>query len=229
VPIPGPPSGPGLGTTTDRARAHRTQNIRPGLPRLVLAGVLAAVAGIGVVLGVRFLGPGHAGATPGSGRHPSAAGATSSPASSPPPRDAFGVPTVTRECPAASVPGAGARCTAQPECWNGLVSIAGNVTIAPLPCRGAYYYQTFAIGLMPASLHTWDQDTVQADPTVMAVCSKAVLLRSRTGPGLRIGPRRWEVDVVPPDETEYDKGARYYRCLGRLAAGGYFHAPVFGP
>jgi len=40
-----------------------------------------------------------------------------------------------------------------------------------------------------------------------------VLLTSRRGQARQIPKRSWEIDVLPPDQTAFDSGARAYRCL----------------
>jgi hypothetical protein len=125
----------------------------------------------------------------------------------------LGVPTVAQGCPAAAVPGAGARCPSAPECWNGIVEISGNETASPLPCDGTHDWETFAIAILPSSVTTFDAEQVAANPTVRAVCSMAVMLRSRHGAARRIPAGVWEIQVLPPDEAAFDSGARAYRCL----------------
>ena len=179
---------------------------------------LAAALGGGVVLvvvaalfaGAHFFGPGRA---PGQGRpgggasvHAGGVGAV------------FGVPTVTSGCPAAAGT-SGARCPSSPECWNGIVEIAGDTTVRSLPCTGPHVWETFAIGILPAAASTSDAAIVAKNPAVRAVCSASVLLRSRAGAARKIPAASWEIDVVPPDEAAYDSGARAYRCLAHVLTG----------
>jgi hypothetical protein len=168
-----------------------------------IGGGLALIAVAAVLVGNHFLSPStptsNSGSTGGSG--PSAASGS------------FGIATTTDNCPAAQVPGAGAQCPAAPECWAGYISIGGSISINPLPCDGPHLYQTFAIGIMPTSSATFDSDTLKTDPTVRAVCSAAVLLNSRSSQGKRVPPRKWEVQVVAPDEAAFDSGVRTYRCM----------------
>lgn len=134
---------------------------------------------------------------------------------------AFGIATTTRHCPAASVPGASARCPRSPECWDGLVETDGVITTAnPLPCGKSHSWQTFAIGIMPTDASTFNVNIVQANPVVRAVCSSAVLLRSRAGRARLIPRSRWSIQVVPPDEVAYNSGVRTYRCLASLGYDG---------
>ncbi len=125
----------------------------------------------------------------------------------------FGIPTVTSGCPAASVRATAARCPAAPECWNGLVVNAGDASARSLPCGRPHVWETFAIAILPADARTFDQDILEANPTVRAVCSTPVLLTSRRGQARQIPASGWEIDVLPPDEAAYDSGARAYRCV----------------
>jgi serine/threonine protein kinase len=133
--------------------------------------------------------------------------------------DTFDVATTTSDCPAASVAGAGARCTASPECWDGLDEIEGVITASPLPCTGQHTWQTFAIGVMPSDASAFNVNIVQANRTVSAVCSYQVLLSSRAGKARLIPQSRWSIQVVPPDEAAFDSGVRTYRCLAALGYG----------
>ena len=120
-------------------------------------------------------------------------------------------------CGAASVTGAGARCPAAPECWDGLFETNGDIaTPRALPCMGPHTWQTFAIAIMPSDVASFNANTVQASPTVRAVCSYSVLLRSRVGKARLIPRGLWTIQVVPPDEAAYNAGVRTYRCLATL-------------
>jgi hypothetical protein len=141
----------------------------------------------------------------------------------------FGIPTVVSGCPAVSVRAAEARCTRAPECWNGLVIISGDVTASALPCAGRHYWQTFAIALLPTGAQTYDQNIVQANASVRAVCSLPVLLSSRAGAARRIPRRGWEIAVMPPDQAAFDSGARAYRCVAHMIRGALPRTSQFGP
>jgi hypothetical protein len=69
---------------------------------------------------------------------------------------------------------------------------------------------------MPASSATFNSDALASDPTVRSVCSKTVMLKSRVGQAGRIPSRRWETQVVAPDEAAFDSGVRTYRCIAGL-------------
>jgi hypothetical protein len=180
---------------------------------------LATLGGGGLVLVIiaalivihRLGGPGNAGAA-GNGAAGNGAARSGAAAAI----GTFGIATTTSHCPAASVPGAGARCPAAPECWNGVVEDEGVITVRALPCDKPHTWQTFAIGIMPSDASTIDVNVVQANPAVHAVCSPQVLLRSRAGQARQIPASRWMIQVVPPDEEAYNTGVRTYRCFASL-------------
>jgi serine/threonine protein kinase len=210
----GTPAGSGPGDSPDNlapaaAAARRRRSL---LRASALAAGLVIIVGAAAIIGTRIL-------PYGSGR---ASGTASAPpgARSPGAPSVFGIPTVTSGCPAASVGTAGARCPASAECWNGLVVISGNATAGSLPCAEPHVWQTFAIAILPADVRTWDYDIVQANATVRAVCSMPVLLKSRQGTAVQLPASAWEIDVLPPDEAAFSSGARAYRCVAHLLAGG---------
>jgi tRNA A-37 threonylcarbamoyl transferase component Bud32 len=214
----GPPASDGGPTTSARHRQGGEERTRGRQPAR-LAGLTAGLAVIivaAVLAGARFLGPGPGpGAGPGAG-HQASPGATagrSSATAAATTAPVYGIATTSAGCPAAAVQGAVARCPAQPECFNGLVVIAGSATAAPLPCDQSHYWQTFAIAILPAGLQTYSQPLVAADPTGRRVCSQAVMLASRQGQARRLPAADWEIQVLPPSEAAYDSGARAYRCL----------------
>jgi len=172
-----------------------------------LAAGLAAIIAAALFAGARFLphgaGTGGPSGTPASTRTGGAVSVA----------DVFGVPVRTAGCPAAALRVAVARCPASPECFNGLVVMSGAASAEPLPCRQPHYWETFALAILPASVQTFDQPTVSADPTVRKVCSVAVMLASRQGPARRLPAPDWEIQVLPPSEAAYDSGSRVYRCV----------------
>jgi hypothetical protein len=213
------PDRAGDGTAGTTAGSYAPTQRWPPATRLtgLIAGFVL-VAAVAAFLGARVLG--HAG-PPDPGR---SAGASQHGTPG-----VFGIPTVTSGCAAASVRSAEARCPRAPECWNGLVEISGDVTAAPLPCTGPHDWQTFAIALLPTDAQTYDLNIVQANASVRAVCSKAVLLRSRVGAARRIPKRNWTIAVVPPDQAAFDSGARAYRCVARKISGASPRTSQFGP
>jgi len=214
----GIPSGPGRDGTQPPGPPRRR---RPVTLLLAAAGVVLLV-GAAAVVGARVLSPG------------ASAGAPSAPSSTGPgpgaaPAAGFGVPTVTSGCPAASVPGAGARCPRSPECWAGLVISADSASARSLPCTRPHTWQTFAVAILPADVRTFDADTVAANPTVSAVCSMRVLLASRRGAARQLPAGSWQFAVLPPDEAAFDGGARTYRCLAARSSGAGSSTSQFGP
>jgi serine/threonine protein kinase len=210
----------GTGDRTPFAATGSTQpdRRRPPIARLVaLTAGVVIIAGIAAVLGARYLG--HGGGTPPG---PSV---SSSHASVP---NVFGVPTITSGCPAAAVRAAEARCPKTPECWNGLVIISGNVTAGSLLCTGRHVWETFAIAILPTDAQTYDENIVQSDASVRAVCAMPVMLKSRVGAARQIPKREWEISVMPPDQDAFDSGARAYRCVAHRLSGPVPRTAQFG-
>ncbi len=209
VPVPGYGPGPAPGWT-EPGTGHRSQSRRLR-PWTVVAGAacgLVVVVVASLIVGARLLGPGSS---------PTGAGSTGAGSNGVPGAlGSFGIATTTKDCPAVSVPGAGARCPSSPECWNGIVEDVGIITATTLPCTGPHSWQTFAIGIMPSDASGFNVNIVQANSTVRAVCSFNVLLSSRSGQAKQIPRSRWRIQVVPPDEAAYDTGVRTYRCLASL-------------
>ncbi|HEY3905740.1 MAG TPA: protein kinase [Streptosporangiaceae bacterium] len=155
-----------------------------------VGGGLALIAVAAILVGNHFLSPSGAGS--------------------------FGIASTTANCPATHVPGAGAQCPASSECWAGTVNIEGSITMSALPCAGPHSWQTYAIGIMPASSATFNSYALQNDPTVRSVCSATVMLKSRVGQAKQIPRHKWEIQVVPPDEAAFDSGVRTYRCIAGI-------------
>jgi serine/threonine protein kinase len=225
--MPGTSGPAGTGITTGAPAGHGAGTTAPARRWRPLG--LAAVAGGGLVLvllaalivGIRLLAPGGGSATSGSATSGSATSGVAARTGVGGGIGTFGIAVTASHCPAASVPGAGARCPASPECWDGLVEISGIITTpSALPCRGPHSWQTFAIGIMPSDVSSFNANIVGANPTVSRVCSYAVMLRSRVGRARLIPPSRWMIQVVPPDEAAYDSGVRTYRCLASLSLDG---------
>jgi serine/threonine protein kinase len=214
----GIPSGPGPAGTEPSAPARRRRTVTL---LLAAAGVIL-LAGAAAVVGARVLSPGA-----GTGAPAAPAGTGAGPVAAP--AAGFGVPTVTSGCPAASAPGAGARCPRGPECWAGLVVTAGSASARGLPCTRPHVWQTFAIAILPAGVRTFDADKVTANPTVSAVCSMQVLLASRRGTARQLPAGSWQIAVLPPDEAAFDRGARAYRCLAARSSGAESSTSQFGP
>jgi hypothetical protein len=195
----GPTSADALGSA---ARAGRW---RPSLTLAAVGGGVAVAVAAALLVVPRLLSPG--GGPAGNGP----AGA-----STPEAIDVFGVATTTEHCPAALVTSAGAQCVTKPECWFGVNDFNGVISAAAVPCNEAHSWQTFAIAMMPRGSATFNVNIVQADPIVQALCSAKVLLASRTGAALRVPESAWQIQVMPPDETDYNDGVRTVRCLAGL-------------
>jgi serine/threonine protein kinase len=233
----------GTQTTNPAASSHTTAGHAPGRPHphrrpptrlIALATAALVVIAAAAIFALRLYphtsttgAPQNPGATAtGAPQSPGAtatgapqspgATATGSPGHTPAPVGAFGIATVRAGCPAASVPSAPARCPASPECWAGLVEIAGVVTAGPLPCDRPHYWETFAIAIMPADAQTFDEPTLAENPTVRAVCSLKVLLDSRRLDARRIPASSWQIQILPPTEAAYDSGTRTYRCVADI-------------
>ncbi len=222
----GPPPPDGGPTTSARHRQDdgRTRGGRSAR-RAGLAAGLAVIVAVAALLGVRFFGPAaspragsgagangsRGSASPGRPSQGAGTGATASAVAST--ASVYGIATTSAGCPAADVRGAVARCPAVPECFDGLVVIAGSATAAPLPCDHSHYWETFAIAILPAGVQTFDQPAVAADPTVRRICSQAVMLASRQGRARLLPGPDWEIQVLPPSEAAFDSGARAYRCV----------------
>jgi hypothetical protein len=186
------PSGPTRPPGNGRLFSTSLHGWRLTAHASAVGGGLALIAVAAVLVGNHFLSP--SGATSGS----------------------FGIATTTANCAAAQLPGASAQCPASSECWAGTVNIEGTKTMSALPCDGPHAWQTYAIAIMPASSATFNSDALASDPTVRSVCSKTVMLKSRVGQAARISSRKWETQVVAPDEAAFDSGVRTYRCIAGL-------------
>lgn len=203
-------SQPGRDGNTDPSGGGRPVTTRVllavGLVLLLAAGVFAVsqlVSGRGVGTGAQPSQIVSRPAQPSGTGQPSATGPAA-------------VPSVVSRCPASSVPGAGAGCPTQPECWNGIVTTAGSAVAESVPCTGPHVWETFALGNLPGTVHTYDQSVVAADPTVSAVCSMKVMLKSRRDAAQSIPASKWTIDVLPPESAAYASGARGYRCLASV-------------
>jgi hypothetical protein len=112
--------------------------------------------------------------------------------------------------------------------WQGAVDINGSVSAQSQPCSQPHSWETFAIGILPADVSTFDQDIVSANRAIRAVCSLPVLLRSRVGRARLIPWKDWEIQVMPPDEVAFDGGARACRCIASTVSGPDLPAAEFG-
>ncbi|RVX47739.1 serine/threonine protein kinase [Nonomuraea polychroma] len=127
-----------------------------------------------------------------------------------------GLDTYTENCPAANVRGAGAACVRESECWGGMVIIVGDTKARRLGCEETHSWETFAVAPIPKDAETYVQQDLAKHPTVKRVCSRTVLLASRVGAAKAIAAGRWEADVMPPSQAQFDDGVRFYRCIGSV-------------
>jgi tRNA A-37 threonylcarbamoyl transferase component Bud32 len=128
-----------------------------------------------------------------------------------------GAETTARSGPATGIQGAEARCVKAAECWGGIVSINGNVTINRADCMVGHAYETFAIAPLPADGQTWDEHALHEHPIVRRLCSRDVMARSRYGDALKYPPARWSVEVIPPSQAQYEsQGLRTFRCVATI-------------
>ncbi|WP_433438531.1 hypothetical protein [Nonomuraea sp. CA-141351] len=130
---------------------------------------------------------------------------------------AFGkLDTYTEDCPASKVRGAGAACVREQECWGGPVIITGDTKARRLGCEEKHSWETFAVAPIPSDADTYVQQDPARHPTVKRVCSRTMLLASRVGTARTIGAARWQADVMPPSQAQFEQGVRFYRCIGSL-------------
>ncbi|MCZ1003975.1 serine/threonine-protein kinase [Streptomyces mirabilis] len=123
-----------------------------------------------------------------------------------------GVSTTARNCPAAAVDGAGGRCVTTPECWSGITDISGTITVSLADCRVKHVWETFAIAPLPEDGMTNNARDLIKHPTVKALCSREVMLKSRTAAG-RAVTGRWSTDILPPTAQQWSDGLRAFRCV----------------
>ncbi len=224
-PFSGPPpqafSGPGSGpvplaSPTGPAPSTRRPLLVAGA---ALAVLLLLLAGVWYLV-LRDTGRDTVGAGSGAGDPTTAVDDT----------HRFGVPTVTEDCPAAQVAGAGARCTKRPQCWSGIVLIQGQLTsVRELPCAEGHVYETFAIAVVPPAVVDPYQDKLAADQSVQQVCSPATMLASRFGDALKYAADKWSIEVLPPTPEDREQGRDIYRCVATLTGVEGITGSVFRP
>lgn len=200
-----PPPEPGRpGTTTAPAPQDRQKTRRR--PQLI-----AAVAAVAVSVGVSVTVISYRGGgsdTPTSPSTSSRPSVTTSAANT----GFGGVSTTARDCPAAAVDGAGGRCVTTPECWSGITDISGTITVSLADCRVKHVSETFAIAPLPEDGMTNNARDLIKHPTVKALCSLEVMLKSRTATGRAVAGR-WSTDILPPTAQQWSDGLRAFRCV----------------
>ncbi|MFD5625861.1 serine/threonine-protein kinase [Streptomyces sp. NPDC127072] len=177
-------------------------------PRLIA--VLAAVA-VSVSVSVTVVTyQNRASDSPGTGSTPTATASTG-------PSTAVnagfgGVPTSTRDCPAAAVEGLGGRCVTTPECWSGITDISGTITVSRADCQVKHVWETFAIAPLPEDGMTNNARDLIKHPDVRSLCSRKVMLRSRSAAGREV-TAGWNTDILPPTAQQWADGLRVFRCV----------------
>lgn len=198
-PEPGPPGATTVAGPQDREKRSRR-------PRLIA--VLAAVA-VSVSVSVTVIT--YQNRTSDTSESPSTASRSAAVPSGR--SDAFGgVPTSTRDCPAAAVEGAGGRCVTPPECWSGITDISGTITVSRADCHIEHVWETFAIAPLPKDGMTNNARDLIRHPTVRALCAQQVMLKSRSATG-RAVTDQWKADIIPPTAQEWADGLRIFRCV----------------
>ena len=182
----------------------------------VVAGA-ALVAALLVLAGVWFFVVRDTGSGSDDDRAATGSGAGSETSGADGDTQRFGVPTVTEDCPAATVPDAGARCTKRGQCWSGIVMIQGQLgSIRELDCADGHVFETFAIAAMPPAVVDPYQDKLAADASVQQVCSTKTMLASRVGDARKYGAAKWSIEILPPTPDDLATGRDIYRCVATL-------------
>jgi hypothetical protein len=227
----GPPTGPRagapnpFGSTTAPATGRRSGLNTP----LLIAAIVVAVSIVTAGGLISYSIAGGSGKGDGSTSAAASGTAGSSNSSDTQAKDRYaGAEITSQNCPAAGVRGADARCTKTAECWSGIVSINGNVSINRSDCVIGHAYETFAIAPLPADGQTWNEHTLEEHPIVRQVCSRDVMARSRYGGALKYPPSKWSIEVIPPSEAQFDAGLRTFRCVASVT-GKQVTGSVFRP
>jgi hypothetical protein len=203
---PGPTPYDAAPTEPPAAEARRGGLSGPLLAAAIVIAVAIVAAGALVAYSIGGGSDGHAGR--------SAAGTNAAHQNNDP---YGGAETTAQNCPATGVQGAEARCVKAAECWSGIVSINGNVTINRADCMIGHAYETFAIAPLPADGQTWDEHALHEHPTVRRLCSRDVMARSRYGDALKYPPAKWSIEVIPPSQAQYEsQGLRTFRCVATI-------------
>jgi hypothetical protein len=123
-----------------------------------------------------------------------------------------GVATTKENCPATGVDGVGGRCVTAAECWSGITDVSGIITVSRADCQTKHVWETFAIAPLPEDGMTNNARDLIKHPDVKALCSPQVMTAS-TVPDGRKTADEWNVDILPPTASEWDKGLRVFRCV----------------
>lgn len=79
-----------------------------------------------------------------------------------------------------------------------------------------HVWETFAIAPLPKDGMTNNARDLIKHPTVKALCSQEVMLKSRTATG-RAVTGRWSTDILPPTAQQWSDGLRAFRCVAHAA------------
>ncbi|GAA2904636.1 serine/threonine-protein kinase [Nonomuraea rubra] len=229
--LSGPPLGAPQSTNPPPQEPITRPPVAPHGINKVLVAIIAAlslviVAGAGAFVYTQIIQQ-----PPESGRKDASPGATmpaATPAAKSPKPSVFtGLDTYTENCPAAKIKGGGAACVREAECWGGLVIIVGDTKARRLGCEESHSWETFAVAPIPKDAETYVQQDLARHPTVKKVCSRTILLATRTGTARSVAAAGWRADVMPPSQSQFEDGVRFYRCIasrtGVDSRKSYFH------
>ncbi|MDX3523205.1 serine/threonine-protein kinase [Streptomyces scabiei] len=183
-------------------------------PPAVIAGFAAVAVAVSVSVSVTVVhyGTDDNGAGTGAGGSSASASPSAGATAGGTGASEFEVATTTENCPATEVAGVGGRCVATPECWSGIVDISGIVTVSRADCQAKHVWETFAIAPLPKDGMTNNARDLIRHPDVKALCSQKVMAATMTAGGRGVA-KEWNVDIVPPSATQWDKGLRVVRCV----------------
>jgi serine/threonine protein kinase len=130
------------------------------------------------------------------------------------------------ECPLGSVSATGgitARCPTKPECWAGINDIGGQVSARTLPCNRAHSWETYLIGVLPASVTSNDAETVANNELIKVLCGQQALSIALNGES----SAGWSSEILPPSKSDFNAGKREFRCVAGKGLDA-LDKPVFG-
>ncbi len=130
------------------------------------------------------------------------------------------------ECPLGSVSATGgitARCPTKPECWAGINDIGGQVSARTLPCNRSHSWETYLIGVLPASVTSNDAETVANNELIKVLCGQQALSIALNGES----SAGWSSEILPPSKSDFNAGKREFRCVAGKGLDA-LDKPVFG-
>jgi hypothetical protein len=89
----------------------------------------------------------------------------------------------------------------------------GDTKARRLGCEESHSWETFAVAPIPKDSETYVQQDLARHPAVKKVCSRTVLLATRTGTARNFAAEQWEANVMPPSQSQFEDGVRFYRCI----------------